>query len=90
LSSILSYQSPEIDLNYWKYETPKGSFSIVERSSRGVDAYFGQNLVAHYRSPVEAAEQIGNGNHPELPCAPDNGKSLGVPAAVHEWTFLRS
>jgi hypothetical protein len=76
-------------VNYWIYETRKGIFSIVERTSRGVDAYFGQSLVARYGSPVQAAEEIGSGSHPELACAPDNGKSLGVPAAVHEWTFVR-
>jgi hypothetical protein len=77
-------------VNYWTYTTSKGAFSIVERSSRGVDVYFGQDFVAHYRSPVDAAEQIAGGTHPPLPCAPENGQSLGVPAAVHEWTFMRS
>jgi hypothetical protein len=83
-------EQPEIRLNYWKYETPKGVFSIVERSSRGVDAYFGQSLVARYKSPVQAAEKIGTGNHPELACAPEDGKSLGVPPMVHEWIFVRT
>jgi hypothetical protein len=81
---------PESDLNYWKYDTPKGVFSIVERASRGVDAYFGQILVAHYASPVQAAEEISGGRHHQLACAPDDGKSLGVPGAVHEWTFVRT
>lgn len=76
-------------MNYWKFDTSKGSFSIVERSSRGVDVYFDQNLLSHYRNPVQAAEKIGSGDHPELACAPDNGKSLGVPSAVHEWKFIR-
>ena len=77
-------------MNYWKFETIKGVFSIVERSSRGVDAYFGQKLVAHFRSPVQAAEELSSGNHPQLACAPDDGKTLGVPPAVHEWTFVRT
>ena len=77
-------------MNYWTYATSAGVFSIVERTSRGVDLYFGENLVGHYRSPVQAAEAVGMGNHPELTCAPENGKSLGVPLAAHEWTFVRS
>jgi hypothetical protein len=77
-------------LNYWTYSSSQGPFSIVERSSRGVDVYFGQSLIAHYRSPVDAAEQIAQGNHPPLACAPDDGVSLGVPAAVHQWEFVRT
>ena len=76
-------------MNYWTFSTSKGVFSIVERTSRGVDLYFGQHLVGYYRSPVQAAEQVGNGDHPALPCAPDDGRTLGVPLAVHEWTFIR-
>jgi hypothetical protein len=76
-------------LSYWTYSTAKGVFSIVERTSRGVDLYFGQTLVAQYRSPVDAAEQLAQGNHPVLPCAPEDGKSLGVPSAVHQWTFVK-
>lgn len=77
-------------MNYWTYATREGAFSIVERSSRGVDVYFGQSLVGHFRSPVEAAEAVGNGNHQALSCVPDNGKSLGVPTAVHDWTFVHA
>jgi len=80
----------EAVLNYWTYSSSQGQFSIVERSSRGVDVYFGQILIGHYRSPVEAAEQIASGNHPPLACAPDDGVSLGVPAAVHHWEFVRT
>jgi hypothetical protein len=76
-------------LNYWKFATSAGIFTIVERSSRGVDVYFGQDRIGHYRSPVQAAEEVANGSHPILPCAPDDGKSLGVPVAVHNWTFVR-
>jgi hypothetical protein len=74
-------------LNYWTFPTTQGVFSIAERSSRGVDLYFGHQRVGYYRSPVEAAEQVGTGNHPPLPCAPEDGKSLGVPSAVHKWNF---
>ena len=77
-------------MNYWMHATRKGVFSIVERSSRGVDLYFGQGLVGHYRNPVQAAEEVANGNHPALTCAPDDGKSLGVPPAVHDWTFIHT
>ena len=77
-------------MNYWTYTTPEGVFSIVERSSRGVDLYFGQHRVGHYRSPVEAAERVGKGEHPPLPCTPENGKTLRVPLAVHEWAFVRN
>ena len=77
-------------LNYWTYATSEGDFSIVERHSRGVDLYFGQTFVGHYRNPVAAAENVGSGNHPALACAPADGKSLGVPPAVHNWTFVRA
>jgi hypothetical protein len=89
---LLSYrraQHLEICLNYWTFATSHGAFSIVERASRGVDLFFDQHRVGHYRNPVEAAEQVGKGNHPALPCAPEDGKTLGVPLAVHEWTFVR-
>jgi hypothetical protein len=33
---------------------------------------------------------VGNGEHPVLSCAPETGKSLRVPASVHNWTFVRS
>ncbi len=87
-----SYPNPNVAehrLNYWTYATPRGVFSIVERSSRGVDLFFEQQQIGHYRSPVEAAEQVGNGKHAALPCDPENGKTLGVPRAVHEWAFTR-
>ena len=76
-------------MNYWTYTTPEGEFFIVERWSRGVDLFFGQDRLGHYRSPVEAAERVGKGDHPPLRCAPEDGKTLGVPLAVHEWTFVR-
>jgi len=78
----------EACLNYWTFATREGVFSIVERSSRGVDLYLGQNFVSHFRNPMAAAEELSNGNHPPLPCAPEDGKSLGVPAAVHDWMFV--
>jgi hypothetical protein len=77
-------------LNCWTYVTPKGDFTIVERHSRGVDFYFAGSFVAHYRNPVMAAEEIGSGNHPTLSCAPETGKSLAVPHAVHDWVFVRA
>jgi hypothetical protein len=77
-------------LNYWTYATSAGDFSIVERHSRGVDLYFGQAFIGHYRNPVTAAEQAASGKHPALSCAPENGKSLGVPSGVHNWTFVRA
>ena len=76
-------------MSSWIFATSQGTFSIVERASRGVDLLFNQQLVGHYRTPVEAAEEVGRGNHPTLPCAPENGKTLGVPHAVHDWTFVR-
>ena len=76
-------------MSYWTFATSQGAFSIVERASRGVDLFFGQQRIAYYRSPVEAAEEAGKGNHPTLPCAPEDGKTLGVPLAVHEWIFVR-
>jgi hypothetical protein len=76
-------------LNYWTYQTNAGVFSIIERTSRGVDLYFEQIHLGHYRSPVDAAEQAGRGDHPPLECAPDDGKSLKLPTAVHEWKFMR-
>lgn len=77
-------------MSYWTYPTSQGAFLIVERASRGVDLFFGQQHLAYYRSPVEAADEVGNGNHPKLPCVPEDGKSLGVPRAVHKWTFVRA
>ena len=76
--------------NYWTYATPAGVFSIVERSSRGVDLFFGQNHMGHYSNPLLAAEELAKGNHAPLPCAPEDGRSLGVPAAVHEWLFVHT
>lgn len=76
-------------MSYWTFPTSQGTFSIVERTSRGVDLFFGQHRVGYYRSAVEAAEEVGKGNHPALPCAPEDGKSLGVPNAVHDWTYVR-
>jgi hypothetical protein len=77
-------------LSYWTHATSAGDFSIVERHARGVDLYFGSSFVAHYRNPVMAADAAGCGNHPALTCAPENGKSLGVPPSVHNWTFVRA
>ena len=77
-------------MNYWTYATPAGVFSIVERSSRGVDLFFDQNYVGHYGNPLLAAEELAKGNHPTLSCAPEDGKSLGVPSAVHDWMFVHT
>ncbi len=74
-------------MRYWTHATDKGVFSIVERSSKGVDAYFGKAQIGHYRSPSEAAEALGRGDHSALACTPEDGKSLGVPE-VHAWTFV--
>lgn len=76
-------------MSYWTCATDKGIFSIVERASRGVDACFGQTMIGHFRSPVQAAEAVGKGNHSGLPCAPRDGQSLGVPSGVHQWMFVR-
>ena len=73
---------------YWAYVTSKGIFSIVERRSRGVDAYFGQTLIGQYRTPLQAADAVGKGEHAGLSCAPDDGRSLGVPN-VQSWTFVK-
>jgi hypothetical protein len=74
-------------VSYWTHVTDKGVFSIVERPSLGVDAYFGKAQIGHYPSPALAAEALRNGDHAELPCAPEDGRSLGVPE-VHAWTFV--
>jgi hypothetical protein len=74
-------------VSYWTHRTGKGLFSIVERP-RGVDAYFGQSLIGHYRSPVQAAEAVGKGEHAGLACAPEDGRSLCVPN-VQDWIFVR-
>ena len=74
---------------YWTYQTSSGLFTIVERKSRGVDLYFGQTHLGHHPSPVEAAELAAKGEHPPLPCAPEDGRSLGLPEAVHNWRFSR-
>lgn len=76
-------------MNYWTYPTPKGSFFIVERSSRRVEVYFGKSHLGHHRSPVEAAERLGSGDHPALKCSPETGKTLGVPLGVHNWEYIR-
>jgi hypothetical protein len=73
----------------WSFQTSSGIFSIVERGRRGVDLYFGGAHLGYHRSPVEAAELAAKGEHPPLSCAPENGKSLGLPMAVHEWRFTR-
>ena len=39
---------------------------------------------------VTAAEELGSGEHPMLPCAPETGKSLRVPSSVHNWKFTRA
>jgi hypothetical protein len=75
-------------LSHWTFLTPKGLFAIAERTSKGVDVFFDNDYLGHYTSPVEAAEAVASGDHPALLCAPDDGKSLGVPPAVHEWTFV--
>jgi hypothetical protein len=77
-------------MNYWTYVTSAGDFSIVERSSRGVDLYFGEAFLGHYRNPVSAAEEVGSGSHPIISCAPENGKSLRVPSNLHDWKFARA
>ena len=77
-------------MNYWTYATSAGDFSIIERGSRGVDLYFGQSFLGHYRNAMTAAEEVGSGEHPMLPCAPETGKSLRVPASVHNWNFMRT
>jgi hypothetical protein len=79
----------ENPLSYWTFATSQGEFSIVERTSRGVDLFFGKQHVGFYRSAVEAAERLAAGDHPVLPCAPENGETLSVPLAVHNWKFNR-
>ncbi|MGZ5927447.1 MAG: hypothetical protein ACXWLJ_12285 [Rhizomicrobium sp.] len=77
-------------MNYWTYATSVGDFAIVERNSRGVDLYFGESFLGHYRNPMAAAEDVGSGSHPTISCAPENGKSLRVPSNLHDWKFLRT
>lgn len=75
-------------MSHWTFLTPKGLFVIAERTSKGVDLFFDNDYLGRYTSPVEAAEAAASGNHPALLCAPDDGKSLGVPPAVHDWAFV--
>ena len=77
-------------MSHWTFLSQKGIFSIAERTSKGVDVFFDNHRIGHFASPVEAAEAVASGNHPALPCAPDDGKSLGVPPAVHDWTFVHA
>jgi hypothetical protein len=77
-------------MNYWTYATSAGDFAIVERNSRGVDLYFGESFLGHYRNPMAAAEDVGSGGHPTISCAPENGKSLRVPSNLHDWKFTRT
>ena len=77
-------------MNYWTYATSAGDFSIVERNSRGVDLYFGEAFLGHYRNPMTAAEEVGSGSHPIISCAPENGKSLRVPSSLQDWKFRRT
>jgi hypothetical protein len=73
---------------FWRYDTSEGVFTIVERSTKGADLYFGPNVVGRYLTPRDAAVAAGNGDHAALPCAPEDGKSLGVSAVASEWTFV--
>lgn len=77
-------------MNYWTYATSSGDFSIIERNSRGVDLYFGESFLGHYRNPVTAAQEVGSGEHPILSCAPETGKSLCVSSGVHKWKFVQT
>jgi len=77
-------------LGHWTFLTPKGIFVVAECASKGVDVFFDRDYVGHYKSPVEAAQAVASGNHPALLCAPEDGKSLGVPPAVHDWTFAHT
>ena len=77
-------------LGHWTFLTPKGIFVVAECASKGVDVFFDRDYIGHYKSPVEAAQAVASGNHPALLCAPEDGKSLGVPPAVHDWTFAHT
>jgi hypothetical protein len=46
-------------LELLEVQTPKGVFSIVERSSRGVDVYFGKNLVPTIAVPFKRQRRLG-------------------------------
>jgi hypothetical protein len=72
----------------WLFKSDKGTFSIIERTTKGVDLFFDNAVVAQYASPKDAAESVGSGAHPPLSCAPDDGKVLGVPADVSRWQFV--
>jgi hypothetical protein len=72
----------------WLFKSNKGTFSIVERSAKGVDLFFDHTVVGQYVNPKDAAEHAGTGSHYPLPCAPDDGKSLGVPTDVSRWDFV--
>jgi hypothetical protein len=80
--------NPGAVMAYWRYDTSKGAFIIAERSTKGVDLYFGESVIGHYSTPRDAAIAAGNGDHFALPCAPDDGKSLGVPPAASAWKFV--
>jgi hypothetical protein len=38
---------------------------------------------------ITARLKLGRGDHPPLACTPNDGKTLGLPVAVHEWKFVR-
>jgi hypothetical protein len=75
-------RSKEDILGHWTFLTPKVIFVIAECTSKGVYV-FCDNYIGHYKSSVEAAEAVASGNDPALLCAPEDGKSLGIPPAVH-------
>ena len=50
-------------MNYWTYATSAGDFSIVERSSRGVDLYFGEV----FPRPLSQSDDGGRGGRKRYP-----------------------
>jgi hypothetical protein len=53
---------------YWLFKSARGEFSIIERSSKGVDAVFWGHPIGHFANPAEAATAVGSGafNMPQM------------------------
>lgn len=76
-------------MSYWSFRTRAGNFAIVELARGGVDLYFNDLNLGHYRSAMMAADDAGGGHHPTLSCYPDDGESLGVSRDISEWVYVR-
>jgi hypothetical protein len=76
-------------MSYWLFKSPRGEFSIVERSSRGVDAYFCGHNIGHFANPISAARAIGAGSYEMPEMLADAGPPQDVPADVSDWFYVQ-